>query len=201
MVVSLDAQRSTLNACDREQGGCLMAVEGVISYQNDGYVLLDREHGQVYPFRLGEVLQVMLCGQWHTVTFQSGGYRGRYLETSSGERLRLALCMRVRLDRVSPGDGDDCATARYTPHATRPGDRSKRIRSMGPGRVSFLHASTPAPVAGLPGSLRATRHAPTSETGGVVVALRLRHRRELWPSPSLRLSHTKSFSLLAVAQR
>ena len=55
----------------------------------------------------------MLCGQWQAVTFKSGGYRGRYIETVSGQRLRLALCMQARLDRVSEGGRDSITSQLY----------------------------------------------------------------------------------------
>ncbi len=44
----------------------------------------------------GAVFEVWIGGEWQAVTLHSGGYHGYYYETVSGERGRLALCMRVR---------------------------------------------------------------------------------------------------------
>ena len=70
--------------------------ERTISWVKDGYVLLDRQRRRYRRLRIGHVFEVWTGECWQRVTFQSGGYRGRYIETADGSRARLALCMRAR---------------------------------------------------------------------------------------------------------
>lgn len=120
-----------------------MVVQGIIGFQDECYVLLDREHGRVIALQIGQAFEVLIGGRWQAVTLKGGGYRGRYIETSDGQRSRLALCMRARVDtspsvpgvmgRLAPATQGDqvCALARYTPHATPARQAVTRSQSNG----------------------------------------------------------------------
>jgi len=71
--------------------------EWIVGQIKGALVVLDRQRRRYRRLRVGQVLEVWTGERWQWVVFQSGGYRGRYIETAEGHRERLALCMRVRL--------------------------------------------------------------------------------------------------------
>jgi hypothetical protein len=75
--------------------------ELVIGYSDGEYVVVDARGSVVAVLAPGAVFEVWMGSQWQAVSLHSGGYRGCYYLTTSGERGRLALCMRVRLGEVS----------------------------------------------------------------------------------------------------
>jgi len=56
---------------------------------------------EVLVLSVGQRFEVMIHGEWCQVRLESGGYRGRYYVTATGERGRLALCMAARLCQQS----------------------------------------------------------------------------------------------------
>lgn len=75
-----------------------MATEGMVTYRS-GWCKLVLHEGRprgVRYFRMGEVVELRLGGQWVPVRMACGGYRGWYYVTPQGCRGRLAVCMRVR---------------------------------------------------------------------------------------------------------
>src|SRR6266567_4610181 len=80
MRVNMSEERSTISAIAGEitlRGGTGQAVVTI-------------------SVAVGENFEVKLRGQWCRVRLESGGYKGRYYLTASGERGRLALGMEAR---------------------------------------------------------------------------------------------------------
>ena len=69
----------------------------IVSHVKGWLVLVIPSQERRCALRVGQVLEVWMGDAWQLVTFRSGGYRGRYIETAEGHRERLALCMRARL--------------------------------------------------------------------------------------------------------
>jgi hypothetical protein len=75
-----------------------MRCEGMVIYRS-GWCKLVRQNAiprGVRYFRVGEVVELRLGGQWVPVRLACGGYRGWYYVMPDGHRGRLAVCMRVR---------------------------------------------------------------------------------------------------------
>jgi len=72
-------------------------LEWIVSHLNGRLVLVMPLQGRRWALRVGDVFEVWAGDAWQRVTFRSGGYRGRYIETRDGVRARLALCTRARL--------------------------------------------------------------------------------------------------------
>jgi hypothetical protein len=68
----------------------------LVSYQIDRYILIDVHNIGVRTFSVDDAFELFLDGRWQTVILKSGGYKGWYYVTASGERARLALGMRCR---------------------------------------------------------------------------------------------------------
>src|SRR5258706_15107133 len=78
----------------------------VVGYLNDHYVLLDSSGAVVAELAPGMMFELWMGDEWQAVRLESGGYRGCYYVTISGERGRLALCMRVRLCEADEALGE-----------------------------------------------------------------------------------------------
>lgn len=61
------------------------------------YTVRNERGEHVLTLSVGQSFELRLCGKWCQVHLESGGYRGCYFVTATGERGRLAVCMQARL--------------------------------------------------------------------------------------------------------
>jgi Domain of unknown function (DUF5348) len=73
-----------------------MAMEGIVGYGLSHYMLITQQNVDQHCFHAGDVLEVRIGDEWQVVRMESGGYKGWYLVTAHGQRVRPALCMKAR---------------------------------------------------------------------------------------------------------
>jgi hypothetical protein len=71
--------------------------EMMINCVNGEYTIRNDKGENVLMLSVAQSFELRLHGAWCRVRLESGGYKGRYYITATGERGRLAVCMEVRM--------------------------------------------------------------------------------------------------------
>jgi Domain of unknown function (DUF5348) len=79
--------------CERRE----KTTEGILGYALDHYLLIGQQNVDQHCFQAGDAFEVRIGDEWQAVRMESGGYKGWYLATADGQRVRPALCMKARL--------------------------------------------------------------------------------------------------------
>ena len=74
-----------------------MTIEGILGFASSHYVMIGQHGLNQHCFQAGDVFEVRRGDEWQAVRMESGGYKGWYLATADGQRVRPALCMKARL--------------------------------------------------------------------------------------------------------